>query len=525
MSRSSLCRILIVLVVLSGWAQSALAQTSTESDQKAALIPSVGNQYDAITNTLAAYTVRAALTPVGEGNPGLIQGAVALSYPNHTGESIRTLPIRLYPNMDEYGDGSMTIANVTVDGEPTTTTRGSDSTLQLVDLPDALRDGETAEIALSFTATIPIDPVQSYGMFQYDTWSDSYTLAHWMPLLAGWDPVAGWQTEPIPLNGDPVFANAATFDVTVTAPESLVFATSGSQLGDAFLADGLQTLRFVSGPSRDFDMTASASFVVTTAMAGETLVRSFARTGFEDGSALALQTGVQAIATFNTLIGTYPYAELDIVQAAIGNGAGGVEFPGMVYIGQDYYDLTDPSVQAVPHLLEFVVAHEVGHQWFYGVVGNNQYLHAFLDEALVNYLSTVYFADNYDAETANQQANFHLRSGYFDQLFQSGDMVVDQPSDSFPTARSYGVIVYGKGALAFMALRAEIGTEAFFTGLQQYFAERAFAVASPLEMRQAFEAASGQDLGSFWSHWFDEPNGRDDFDATDLARLLRELSE
>jgi aminopeptidase N len=170
-----------------------------------------------------------------------------------------------------------------------------------------------------------------------------------------------------------------------------------------------------------------------------------------------------------------------------------------------------------------VVVHEVAHQWFYNVVGNNQYLHAFMDEALANYLSVTYYAATYGAEEADHQANLQLRIGYFSLLFQRGDEVVDQPTDDFASMQDYGATIYGKGALAFMALRAEIGTDAFFGALQQYFRDYAFKVAQPEDMRAEFEASSGQNLDAFWKHWFESADGRDDFDATDLARVLRDV--
>ena len=180
-----------------------------------------------------------------------------------------------------------------------------------------------------------------------------------------------------------------------------------------------------------------------------------------------LESGAKSLQVYNELIGLYPYEELDLVQVAIGNGAGGVEFPGMVFIGASFYDVQSGNID--PNFLEFVVVHEVAHQWFYSVVGNNQYQHAFMDESLANYLSVVYFAAEYGTEDANRQANLNLRLGYFDLLFQQGDQVVDQPTDAFLEHAQYGVIIYGKGALAFMELRQTIGTDAFFAGLHQYY--------------------------------------------------------
>lgn len=495
------------------------------SNQLQALTPAAQDLYADVTGELTAYTIDAAMSPFSGADQASITGQVEIDYHNRTGDAVETIYLRLYPNNAEYAEGRMTVDEITIDDEPVISYESEDNTLLTLNLNEPLAVDGRAEIAMVFTSLLPTDPSESYGMFKYDTSADTYNMAHWLPLIAGWDAEDGWNTGPISINGDPVFTEAATFDVTLTAPADLKFATSGSLVDDPTVDGDEQQMHFISGPSRDFDMTASDMFVITTAMAGDTEVRSFALPGFENAAEVVLDTGVKAIETFNDLIGEYPYTELDLVQADIGNGAGGVEFPGMVYVGSNFYSPDSPSVQTVPHILEFITVHEVLHQWFYGVVGNNQYLHAYLDEAMANYLSTVYFAAVYDAETANEQANYELRAGYFDFLFQSGDDIVDQPTDSFRNGGVYGVIVYGKGALAFMELRAEIGTEAFFAGLQDYYRTYAFGIATPDDMQAAFETASDQSLDDFWDHWFRQANGRDDYDATDYARLLREMGQ
>jgi aminopeptidase N len=416
----------------------------------------------------------------------------------------------------------MSVSGTRVDGARVKATYSEDDTLLTIPVPDPVAEGATVTLSFRFRTTIPTNPPRSYGMFKYDTDTNIYSLAHWQPLLAGWDRDNGWNTDPVSRNGDPVFTEAAVFDVTLTAAADLTLATSGSVIGRTADGDSAVT-HYASGPSRDFVMAASADFVVTESTVGETTVRSFALPGSEDGSQRVLDSGAKSLAIYNDLIGLYPYEELDLVQVDIGNGAGGVEFPGLVYIGAGFYDLASGVID--PSFLEFVVVHEIAHQWFYNVVGNNQYLHAFMDESLANYLSIVYFASVYGAEEANRQANLNLRLGYFDLLFDTGDQVVDQPTDAFPTERSYGVTIYGKGALAFMELHREIGSDGFFAGLQQYYRDFAYKVAEPSDMKAALEAASGRDLTEFWTHWFERPDGADDFDAADLARLLREIGE
>jgi peptidase M1-like protein len=530
MVRSQLLRLVLVaafsvsqLASVAARADLPVASSASVDPDYAPLVDSVEADYLRTTTELTHYEVVAEMTPVDSQSNASITGKTTITYVNHTGAPLTEIYFRLYPNSAEYAEGRMTVSRIRVDGQKATSTLGQDDTLLSVALPNPAAVGSTIKLSFRFATTIPTDPRRSYGMFKYDSDTHTYSLAHWQPLLAGWDREHGWNTAPVSKNGDPVFTEAAVFDVTLTAPSSLIFATSGSVLDQSNGDTVTATTHYASGPSRDFVIAASTDFVVTEEIVGETTVRSFAWPGSEEGSQRVLESGAKALKLYNDLIGLYPYEELDLVQVNIGNGAGGVEFPGLVYIGASFYDLASGNVD--PDFLEFVVVHEVAHQWFYNVVGNNQYQHAFMDESLANYLSIVYFADQYGAQEANKQANLNLRLGYFDLLFQQGDEVVDQPTDDFPSEHAYGVVIYGKGALAFMELRREIGTDAFFAGLQRYYRDFAFQVAEPQDMKAAFEAASGQDLTGFWSHWFDQPDGADDFDATDLARLLREIGE
>lgn len=520
--------VVLALLLVSYLAPSfaAVAQengaSSVSSDPLyAPIVDSMEDDLLARTEDIARYTIEAELDEATEVSNATITGTLELDYLNHTGDDLDEIPFRLYGNSEEYAEGQQSIREVEADGAPVDVTEGQSGTLATIELPDPLAEGDRIVISMEFETLLPTDPLLSYGMFKYDSDTNTYSLAHWIPLLAGWDEVYDWNIGPISLNGDPVYTEAAVFDVTLSAPEDIVVVTSGSALEED-LEDGVRTVRYSSGPSRDFVMAASADFEMIEEQSGETTVRSWYWPGSEEGAENVLDQGVYSMNLYSDLIGPYPYEEMDLVQMDIGNGAGGVEFPGLMYIGSGFYN--ERSGSGSPAFLEFIVVHEVAHQWFYNIIGNNQYQHAFIDEAMANYLSIVYFADRYGTEAANEQANWQIRLGYFDMLFKEGDQIVDQPTDDFPTPRDYGIIIYGKGALGFQYLRREIGTDPFFDGLKQYYDDFSFAVAQPDDLKAAFEDASGEDLDEFWTHWFEMPNGEDDFDAADLARLLREIN-
>ena len=476
-----------------------------------------------LDESLPRYEIDAIFEPAGETTLATLTGTVALDYVNWTGGPQTELHLRLYPNNPQYADGAMSLDGLVIDGQTAEGTLALDDTLLTVELGTPLAAGDRLGVSVDFETTVPTDPARGYGMFKYDSALETYALAHWFPMLAGIDAEGAWLTEPLSENGDPVFSNSALFAVRLGAPAELVVVTSGNAVDETDTPGmGVGVIhRFASGPSRDFVMAASDAFEVIEERVGETTVRSFAVDGSEDGNELVLTGAVQSLALFNRLIGDYPYEELDLVQIPLGNGAGGVEFPGILYIGADYYE--EPGTAGDGGFLEFVVVHEVIHQWWYAVVGNNQYVHAFIDEALTNYLTVAYYYEQYGEDVGDDQTNRYLKLPYFTLLFEGQDEIVDQPTDEFRSSNSYGAIVYGKGALGFGALREEIGDEAFFAALAAYYAEFQFTVATPDDLLAAFETAAGQQLDEFWRHWFQAAEGNQDYDVSDLADLLIEI--
>lgn len=478
--------------------------------------------YAATAGRLSRYRVAATFTPSTASSLGTITGALDLRYVNATTEPQPSLPFRLYPNSAEYADGGMTIDSATSAGGALDVALSVAETVATVRLAEPVQPGAAVDLRLAFTSTIPTDPAKSYGMFAKNSASGSYALANWLPLLAGFDPVKGWLLDPPSMIGDPVFTNVALFDVALVAPGDFNVITTGSDVAFTPDGDGATRHHIVSGPTRDFVMVIGDNLRSSSWQVGGTTVTSHFRPMSADGGAKVLTFAAQALAVYSRLFGTYPYKTMDVVEVDLGNGAGGVEFPELTFIGADYYGAG--TVGSSVDYLEFIVAHEIGHQWWYGMVGDDQYRHAFMDEALVNYSTTVYFGEQHGADAATAQINRNLKLPYLGYLFDRGDLTVDTPTESFPSQQAYGALVYGKGALGFGAVRAAIGDRAYFAALRAYLVEFRFEVASPPDLLAAFETASGQDVGGLWRHWFEAPDGRQDYSPADLVQLLKDLS-
>jgi hypothetical protein len=507
-------------------AQSSPEASPAVSAEEAALYePVVPDQRDDVIaetdSHLSLYKIHALLQPATPEDLAVISGDLELTFVNSTGEAQEEIFFRLYPNAVEYGDGNMTLSPAGISGQTVTPEPSVEDTVTGFKLPEPLAAGASLTVSLNFLTTIPTDPPRSYGMFAYQAATDTYALAHWLPLLAGYDPVSGWNLDPLSVNGDPVFTNAALFDVELQSPADLKVVTTGSEVGLETYNDFVRH-HFVSGPVRDFVMAADSNYESKSVQVGDTLVTSWYNPNHEEGGSNVLNEGAQALTFYNQVFGEYPYSTMDLVEVDLGNGAGGVEFPQIMFIGSDYYG-SNLVTQTIPDFLEFIVVHEVAHQWWYGLVGNDQYIHAFTDEGMANYSSILYFVDQYGPEVATQQADINLELPYLMMLFTEGDEIVDQPTDAFPNSGTYGTTIYGKGALGFQAINQAIGDDAFFAGLKDYVAQERFGVALPEDLKNSWEQASGQDLTDLWRHWFEAEEGTQDYTEADYHNLLNEF--
>src|SRR5262249_9394248 len=136
-----------------------------------------------------------------------------------------------------------------------------------------------------------------------------------------------------------------------------------------------------------------------------------------------LDAAARAFEYYEKLMGPYPYTELDVVEAPLYGGAGGVEFPGLVTVSSMLYKDPDASSDdllaqmmannpAFEQILEFVVAHEVAHQWWNAVVGSNSKKYPFVDEAMANYSAVLYFEHYYGRAAAEQQMVMQMKVNY-----------------------------------------------------------------------------------------------------------------
>ncbi len=247
---------------------------------------------------------------------------------------------------------------------------------------------------------------------------------------------------------------------------------------------------------RDFFLAAGVDLEKSSQIIGETTVNSYSSKDLLAGNKSALNTASTAIEVFNKIIGDYPYTEFDIL--ATSTSALGVEYPGVTVINKNIY-LPGGNVNNVPNsiYLESTVAHEVGHQWFYNVVGNDQVNQPWLDELITQFITSLYYKDRY-----GDQASQSFISSFYDRWRRVNDkeIPIGLPVKNYDQ-KTYGAIVYGRGPIFFITLSDQIGKAYFELFLKDYYQQNKWEIASKSIMQQTAEKACSCNLTKRFNRW------------------------
>ncbi len=481
-----------------GEGETAAAPLS-RSPHTAAMLPT----FRADLHDLAAwdhYTITATLDPESLRVSGTQQVAIT----NRTTRPLALLAFHLYPNHPDFGGSLVVHDAVQVDGQPATTTLQQEGVLLQVDLPHPLPPGEQAMVRLRFEAHTPRNASgRSYGAFNQE--AGVWALASFYPVLAyqfangtaaGAGNGAGWDTRPVNSQGDFTVTDTALYDVTLEVPTGWVLVTTGTRT-DALPAHDmdepaarLHRERFVSGPQRDFFIAALNGLEQASMVVDGTHITTYYRRDHAEAGQRTLDVAAIALQGFNERYGVYPFNELELIETTLTSFLG-VEYPGVVLIEQSLYESNTRK-------LDTTVAHEVAHQWWYNLVGNDAQGQAWLDEGLASYSQIVYYEWQGAWADAEQELET-FRSQYRAGRAAGRDGIVNRPADAFHN--NYFILTYAKSALFFHALRTHMGDETFFDFVQHYYTTYRYREATGDEMIAAAEATCNCNLQPLYHDW------------------------
>ena len=444
-----------------------------------------------------------------------IEGNLTVNFYNDDDVNYTRIPFHIYlSGMGYYTrPGLIEIVNVTALDNPNIALPFevySPQQIMWVNLTTNLEPQKRAEFMIQFNATLPdgstlpgevLDRANSHG--SDGAQSRIYKFASFYPIACVYDKKDGWNTDPYLNTGDPFYFDMAYYNVFIEAPNGMIIAATGNL--EEKLGNGATTRYHFNPiyPVREVTFSASRYFQVQSKISNGVNVSTY----FLPKDAYlwnnsALNHAENALILFNNTFGVYPYPTLNVVEEY--TSFGGMEYPNQVYISEAI-DSWGYPLDVDRRLLEKIIAHEVCHQWWYNLVGNDEVDLGFLDEGLTCW-STDYYGEYYYGDWEYFQTTLYIdrvRIYYAETGLSSK---INQSAYEYTsTGTDWIYVCYSKTPLILEKLRRTIGHENFINGLKLYHEQYKFDHAILSDLQNSFESIIGESLDWFFFPWFDNP--------------------
>ena len=436
----------------------------------------------------------------------IIKSSQNVNFINNTNSILKHVKFHLYPQFFEQGATEKVVSNtklnnaypngmsfaefnvdrVAVDEieKPVLYEQEFDSILS-VELNSSLMPDESTNIYIEYSFTLP----NCNHRFGYG--ENTINLANFYPIICVFEQ-GEFNTNGYNSNGDPFYSDMSNYCVNVSVDKHYMVASTGQKTHEK-LEDKTKLLTFKANMVRDFAMVLSDKFQVISDNYENTQIQYFY---FNDQNPnTSLKAGFDAIKTFSKLFGNYPYSTFSIVECDFIYG--GMEYPNLVMISTD--------IESQDDYLN-VIIHETAHQWWYGMVGNDEFTYPWLDEALTEF-STVLFYDNNEGYNFNHEQminiskeNYSLFISVYEDVLGSIDTSM-RAVNEYETEPEYTYCTYVKGVLMYESLYQLIGEKDFIKGLQIFYDNNKYSNVKPEDLILSFNESSEQDLSNFFNSW------------------------
>ncbi len=434
----------------------------------------------------------------------IVDGNFSIKYHNNDDIAMDAIPFHLYlfGMRYQYRAGNITIQEVRDDENPGSlldfTVLVEDQVLW-VNLSQTINTGEWANFTIQFSSIMPdggIDRCNVHGADISESKIFKYAVAYPMPCV--YDDVDEWNLDSYLTVGDPFYSDMAYHTMNVTVPTGMVVAGTGELVDKINLGNDTIHVFDPELPTRETTFAASHYFLQESSMyEGTNLSIFYLPDSYDVWHENSLTIVEDSVALYSE-IGTYPYPTLNVVEEY--TAYGGMEHPLQVYISNVY---SDPGSE---HWQSVVIAHEVGHQWFYHLVGNDEVDAGHLDEGLVCWLED-WYQDSINLEV-DLFSHYTLRDTVVQTQFTKGVMEdsVNTSILDYVVPNDYWFNSYSKAPVILEKLRKTIGNDQYMAGLSLFFDRFQFKIAWFPDLQEAFEDVVGESLDWFFQPWFENAN-------------------
>ena len=441
-----------------------------------------------------------------------LKGELNLEYINNNNFDINELYFCLYPNAfkneeniqnttvsdrvneaypDGFNKGQIDIIEVLFNDKKIDFTLEKNEQILKIITP-LIKKENSADIKIVFNEILPESPSR-FGFGE-----NTYNFGNWYPVLCPF--IDGKPYKCIYTSiGDPFFSECADYNVTLTLAPEFRIGTSG-QILKKEIVDPTKTKWSLKGENiRDFAFIISDKYNVLTKQAGNTFIYSYYLNDDEIGKK-TIEIAENALRIFNNIFGEYPYSSLCIAESDF--YIGGMEYPNLVFINTDLYNTS--AIEA----LEEVIVHEIAHQWWYGVVGNNEIEEAWLDEGLTQYSVALYYENLYGKERYKsflQEGEIYSKV-VFDILNDSDinfTKNIERKTTEFEHWILYDALTYDVSALMLDEVRDKIGDENFFESIRNYYENNKYKNATKNDFINSMSSSCQKNIEGIIRPWLE----------------------
>ena len=425
----------------------------------------------------------------------LLNGQEEVQYYNNSENVFDTLYFHLYPNAFREGAknpiiaqtheidcfpngksyGNIEINNVkSQDKDMIFSIEGEDENILAVKLNAELFPDENVQLNIDFTVQLPnINHRFGYG-------ENTINLGNFYPIACVYEENLGFSKSLYHSNGDPFYSEVANYDVTIEFNSKYQIASTG----DLILSESNENLlknQYKATNVRDFCFVLSEKFNHVHDIVDNIEVNYY---GYENDENLneCLKTSIDAIKTFNNMIGKYPYSQISVVKSNFVYG--GMEFPNLVLISDKIEEQSDYN---------YVIIHEIAHQWWYGVVGDDQFNHAWIDEGMAEYSTLLFYERNssynekYADLISSATKSYKLFEDVYRKINGEVDGRMDRSINNFSTEPEYTQCTYTKSVIMFDSVRELIGKNKFEKAMQKIYKDYKFKIINRAQLTAIFE--------------------------------------
>lgn len=421
-------------------------------------------------------------------NQNIIHGQTVLTTVNTSGQDIGELCFTVYPNAfaekDKtpapggayyagFDEGWLKVSWIKINGKETVfVAKGVNLTVILL---EKIEPGQEIKVEMDWQARVPS------LAYRYGSRNGVFMLSNFYPALnvlgrEGWH-----KAENYPF-GDPFCFHSANYVVSLNIPEPYDIISTGVAKQIEAGEKGRRKYIIEAQNVRDFCLVVMYHYKEFGLSSKTADIRLYIPPSHEKNAEYILKEAASIIDFYSATFCSYPYAEFKIVFVPM-QGFHGMEYSGLIFLQEDFLKPEFGGERA-----EFILAHEIAHQWWYGIVGNDQVREPWLDEGLANWS-----AYKYRIKIKNEKLPPHRLSKEVNLARELKEIYSRQ--DYYQTA-------YYGGEAFWWGLEEILGEDVVYNILRHYLAQYKYRIASTQALFQIIESEAGRDMQDYFARWF-----------------------